>query len=111
MGFAKWFDEQDKVVKCLLLFPFWGWIFGFLYRLFKFIETKENPYLVGFILCVVPFVGFVLSIVDFVTMIIDEKFRFFVAGGDNFGLFDEKEIKEAKEETKEENTEETTENK
>ena len=28
MGFTKWFDEQSKGIKILLMIPFWGWIFG-----------------------------------------------------------------------------------
>ena len=42
MGFTKWVDEQTKGIKILLFIPFWGWIIGCLYRIFKFVETKET---------------------------------------------------------------------
>lgn len=86
MGFTKWLDEQTKVVKIILFIPIWGWIFGFLYRLFQFIETKETSSLVGFILCVVPLIGFVMEVLDFVFIIIDGKLKFFVVDGENFGI-------------------------
>ena len=86
MEFTKWVDEQSKVVKILLFIPIWGWVFGFLYRLFEFIEHKETASLVGFILCVAPFVGFVMSILDLVFICIDGKLKFFVISGENFGI-------------------------
>ena len=86
MGFPKWVDEQSKVVKILLFIPIWGWVIGFLYRLFKFIETKETATLIGMILFVIPFTGFILSIVDLVFIIIEDKIKIFVPGGENFGI-------------------------
>lgn len=86
MGFTKWVNEQSKAVKIILFIPFWGWIFGFLYRLFEFIEHKETSSLVGFILNVVPLIGFVMAIIDFVFIIAEGKLKFFVLGGENFGI-------------------------
>lgn len=117
MGFPKWVDEQSKGLKILLFIPIWGWIIGFLYRLFKFIETKDTATLVGMILFVIPFTGFILSIVDLVTIITDDKIKLFIPGGENFGISgkvtsDEETKEETKEEPKEEaKTEETKEEK
>ena len=86
MGFPEWVDNQSKGVKILLFIPFWGWIIGFLYRLFKFIETKETATLIGMILFVIPFTGFILSIVDLVFIITEDKIKLFVPGGENFGI-------------------------
>ena len=116
MEFTKWVDEQTKGVKILLFFPIWGWIFGFLYRLFKFIETNETATLIGAILFIIPFTGFILEIVDFVFIITEDNLKILVPGGENFGIngtisSDEKKEDEAKDqkdaEVKEEKTEDT----
>ena len=119
MGFTKWVDEQTTAVKILLFFPIWGWIFGFLYRLFKFIETEETATLIGAILFIIPFTGFILEIVDFIFIIMEGNVKLFVPGGENFGIngkvSDNQEKDEAKDdavdaevtEVKEEKTEET----
>ena len=86
MGFTKWVDEQTKAVKILLFIPFWGWIVGFLYRLFKFVETNEIATLIGAILFFIPFTGFILSIVDLVFIITEDKIKVLVPGGENFGI-------------------------
>ena len=101
MGFTKWFDEQSKGIKILLMIPFWGWIFGALYRIFKFVETKETANMIGFICFVIPFIGFFLSIVDLVTIITSDKITILVTGGNNFGITG-KVTSDDKEETKEE---------
>ena len=111
MGFTKWFDEQSKGIKILLMIPFWGWIFGALYRIFKFVETKETANMIGFILFVIPFIGFFLSIVDLVTIISEGKISVLVSGGNNFGITgkvtsDDNEAKEEKAEPTEEVKEE-----
>ena len=119
MGFTKWVDEQTTAVKILLFFPIWGWIFGFLYRLFKFIETEETATLIGAILFIIPFTGFILEIVDFIFIIMEGNVKLFVPGGENFGIngkvSENQEKDEAKDdavdaevtEVKEEKTEET----
>lgn len=84
MGFCQWFDKQDKVIKIVLLIPFWGWIFSFLYRLDKFIENKDIASLIGWILALV--INFVVSIIDLITVIVYDKIMFLVAGGENFGI-------------------------
>ena len=105
MGFTKWVDEQSKAVKILLFFPIWGWIFGFLYRLFKFIETSDTATLIGMILFIIPFTGFILSIVDLVFIITEGKVKVLVVGGENFGISGTvSSTEETKEETKAEDT-------
>ena len=86
MGFAKWFDEQDKIIKILLMIPFWGYVIGIIYRIFKYIETKDTATLVGAILGVIPFINFVLAIIDFVTVIVNGKLTVLVPDGENFGI-------------------------
>ena len=71
MGFVKWIDDQSWLVKVLLFIPIWGWVLGFLYRLFKFInDTNKTINLVGAILFVVPGIGWVFSIVEFILVIV-----------------------------------------
>ena len=86
MEFTKWVDEQSKAVKILLFFPIWGWIFGFIYRILKFVETSETATLIGAILFIIPFTGFILEIVDFVFIIIEGNLKVLVPGGENFGI-------------------------
>ena len=79
MGFAKWIDEQSLLVKVLLFFPIWGWVFGFLYRLFKFIgDTSKVINLVGAILFLLGPIGFVLEIIDFIFIFLNGKPTFIV---------------------------------
>ena len=100
MGFTKWVDEQSTAVKALLFFPIWGWIFGFLYRIFKFIETEETATLIGAILFIIPFTGFILEIVDFIFIIMEGKVKLLVPGGENFGINGKVTDQQPKEETK-----------
>lgn len=122
MEFTKWVDSQSKGVKILIFFPIWGWIFGFLYRLFAFIETKETAVLLGAILFLFAPTGMILEIVDIIFIILEDKLKVLVPGGENFGIkgtvnFDSEQNTETKDEVKpdyqevkeekNENTEET----
>ena len=74
MGFINWIDGLSKGMKILVFFPIWGWVFGFLYRLFKFInDTSKTIDLIGAILFIIPSTGFILEIVDFVMVIVNDK--------------------------------------
>ena len=84
MGFCDWFDKQDKTIKIVLLIPFWGWIFSFLYRLDKFISNRDIDSLIGWILALV--IGFIVSLVDLITIATENKIMFLVSGGENFGI-------------------------
>lgn len=68
MSYCKWFDGQSTLVKILLLIPVWGWIFSGLYRIFKFIDSKNPLTLIIGILCFVCVVGWIASIVDIITV-------------------------------------------
>jgi len=79
MGFVNWVDGQTTLVKILLFFPIWGWVFGFLYRLFKFIaDTNKVINLVGAILFLLGPIGFVLEIIDFIFIFLNGKPTFIV---------------------------------
>ncbi len=79
MGFVNWVDGQTTLVKILLFFPIWGWVFGFLYRLFKFIaDTSKVINLVGAILFLLGPIGFVLEIIDFIFIFLNGKPTFIV---------------------------------
>ena len=103
MGFYQWFDEQDKGIKALLLIPFWGWIFSFLYRLDTFIENRDVASLIGFILAIIPGTNFVVAIVDLITVLMEGRIVFLVSGGENFGI-NAKVDSEQSEEKKDDNT-------
>ncbi len=79
MEFVKWVDEQSLLIKLLLFFPIWGWIFGFLYRLLKFLsDTSKTINLVGAILFLLGPIGAILEIVDFIFVILNGKPTFLV---------------------------------
>lgn len=101
MGFCEWFDKQDKTIKIVLLIPFWGWIFSFLYRLDKFVENKDVASLIGWILALV--IGFIVSLIDLITIATEDKIMFLVTGGENFGINGKVDSEDNKEEDKKEN--------
>ena len=70
MGFAKWLDSQSKLIRILLFIPIWGWAVGAVYRVFKFIDSKEPVTLVGAILDIIVCIGFFVSIIDLVFVIL-----------------------------------------
>lgn len=79
MGFVNWIDSQSTLVKVILFFPIWGWVFGFLYRLFKFIaDTNKVINLIGAILFLLGPIGFVLEIIDFIFILLNGKPTFLV---------------------------------
>jgi len=84
MGFCEWFDKQDKVIRIILLIPFWGWIFSLIYRIVRFAEHKDTASLIGFILAI--FFGFVIALIDLITVITNDKILVLVYGGENFGI-------------------------
>ena len=74
MEFVKWVDEQNYLVKVLLFFPVWGWVIGFLYRLFKFLnDNTKTINLVGAILFIVPGIGWIFAIIEFILVILTSK--------------------------------------
>ena len=105
MGFCKWFDEQTTALKVILLIPFWGWFFSFLYRLDRFLEHRDVASLIGWILALV--FNFFMSILDLISVALYGKIKFLVYGGENFGINGTvdsfSETKEEKNEDKKEN--------
>lgn len=69
----KFYEDLPRWARILLaVFP--GSLIGGLYRIFKFIEGKENMTLVGAILALCPFItGEIFWIVDIVTVILHDK--------------------------------------
>lgn len=68
---SAWFNNLDKIVKIILLLPWWGWIVSGVYRIVRYTETgsKNSTVLVIGILCLVlPFVGFIFSIIDLISV-------------------------------------------
>ena len=109
MGFCEWFDKQDKVIRIILLIPFWGWIFSLIYRIVAFAEHKDTASLIGFILAI--FFGFVIALIDLITVITNDKILILVYGGENFGIngtvdSNNTNTEEKKEETKAESKDE-----
>jgi hypothetical protein len=72
MDFCEWFDQQSLGLKIILLIPFWGWAFSGLYRIFKYIKSKNVVTLIIGILCFFAF-GTIVSIIDIVTEAISGK--------------------------------------
>lgn len=72
---AKWLDGQSKLIKILLFIPFWGGLVGIVYRIFKYIDSKETSTLVCAIVGV--FLGFFISIIDLFCVITKNEVTFF----------------------------------
>ncbi len=77
---VKWFNEQDKIIRIVLLIPFWGWLVSALYRILLYVEgdKKSTVTLVIGVLCLLPFllVGLVFSIIDLITTATADKITF-----------------------------------
>ena len=72
---AKWLDEQSKLIKILLFIPIWGGLVGIVYRIFKYIDSKEKSTLICAIVGV--FLGFFISIIDLVCVITKNEVTFY----------------------------------
>ena len=72
---AKWLDSQSKLIKILLFIPFWGGLVGIVYRIFKYIDSKETSTLVCAIVGLI--LGFFISIIDLVCVITKGEVTFF----------------------------------
>ena len=67
------YDSLPKIVKIILQL-FFGWLIGGLYRILRFVETKNIITLVAGVLALVTGVGNAIAwIVDFVTVIAHNK--------------------------------------
>lgn len=74
MNITATYDNLPKWVKVLIQI-FLGYIVSPVYRILKFLETKNVVTLVVGIVCLVTGIGnFVLQIIDLVTLIVNNKF-------------------------------------
>ena len=70
-SFTAMYDELPKIVKIILQI-FLGGLIAAVYRILRYVETKNVVTLVVGILCFF-FLGFIFWIIDLVTMITNEK--------------------------------------
>lgn len=69
MKFDKWFNEQSRLIKVILLIlPIVGWVVEILVRLSVFLRTKAVINLVTFIIAVIG--NWIWSIIDLVVLIV-----------------------------------------
>ena len=71
-SYTKFYDDLPKIAKILLQI-FLGALIGGVYRILRFVETKNIVTLVAGILCFVPGLCFVFWVIDLVTMITKEQ--------------------------------------
>ena len=71
------FESLPKLVKVVLLI-FFGWIIGGVYRIIRYLETKNILTLVAALLGLFTGVGnFIMEVADIVTEILHDKITFF----------------------------------
>ena len=75
MDIIKTFEELPKWAKILLLI-FVGGIISCVYRIVKFLETKNTSTLLFGILALIPCVGTVIAIIDIVSEATDNRIKF-----------------------------------
>ena len=73
---TKFFTDLPFIVK-LLLQIFLGNLFGIIFRILRFVETKTTATLIVAILCVVPVANFVIWIIDLISIIKNGTYTFY----------------------------------
>jgi len=69
MTFDKWFDEQSRLIKViLLLLPLVGWVVEILVRLSAFLRKNSGVNLVGLIIAIIG--NWIFSVVDLIVLIV-----------------------------------------
>ena len=73
MTFDKWFQEQSKLVKVILLIiPFVGWVMEILVRLSALLrDTSKTNNILGFVLFLLA--GWILQFLDLIFIIVQDK--------------------------------------
>lgn len=71
-AYTGWYDSLPKLVKIIVQILL-GWIVGGIYRILRFLETKNVVTLVVGILGIIPGIDVVMWIVDLVTVIMNDK--------------------------------------
>ena len=75
MTFDKWFEEQDRLVKIILLIiPFVGWVVEVLVRLSAMLRNSSTTNILGFVLFLVLGGFWVPAIIDLLYFILTDKF-------------------------------------
>lgn len=75
MSFDKWFEEQDRLVKIILLIiPFVGWIVEVLLRLSALLRKSSTTNILGFVLFLVLGGLWVPALIDLIYFILTDKF-------------------------------------
>ena len=73
----KTYDNLPWIARLIIVIAF-GAIVGGIYRIIKFVETKETKTLVFGILALIPPVSFIFWILDIVATVTNGKFTYFV---------------------------------
>ena len=75
MNIIKTFEELPKWAKALLIF-LTGAIIPAVYRILKYLDTKNTNTLLFGILAIVPCIGTVIAIIDIISELTDNKIKF-----------------------------------
>ncbi len=75
MKIIETFESLPKWAKVVLL-VFVGLICP-IYRIIKYLETKNTNTLIAGILALIPFVGTIVQVIDIITEVTDNKIKFF----------------------------------
>ena len=75
MKIIETFESLPKWAKVVLL-VFVGLICP-IYRILKYLETKNTNTLIAGILALIPFVGTIVQVIDIITEVTDNKIKFF----------------------------------
>ena len=72
MKFDKWFEEQSRLIKVILLIiPIVGWVVEVLVRISAFIRKNSTVNLVGMIIAIIG--NWIWSVIDLVVLIVTGK--------------------------------------
>ena len=75
---TKFYNDLPKIVKILLQI-FLGNLFGIIFRILRFVETKTTSTLVVAILCFVPLANFIIWVIDLVSLCKNDTYTFYAA--------------------------------
>ena len=73
---TKFYNDFPWIVK-FILWLFLGNLFGIIYRILRFVESKTTSTLVVAILCVIPVANFVIWIIDLISIIKNGTYTFY----------------------------------
>lgn len=79
MKITKMYEDLPKIIKLILQF-FFGGVIGGVYRIIRFIETKNIVTLIVGILCLVTGIGnFIAWVLDFITELLHNRITILAA--------------------------------